>query len=236
LASQQKLKREFKFCNKLGTGVNLFPLFIGVIMSCFIGKTKNQIEFEEASEPSTDMHKAFEWVDSIVVAIIVVVILFTFVFRIVGIIGDSMRETLHENDRLVISNFMYTPERGDIVVISRNYINEANNEVYQSSEPIIKRVIATENQVVDIDFDAGIVYVDGVALDEPYTRTPTNRQEEVAFPLRVSEGHVFVLGDNRNDSMDSRFSQIGLVDKRFILGKALFRVYPFDQIGGLYDL
>ena len=168
------------------------------------------------------------------VAIIAVVILFTFIFRMVGIIGPSMKETLHQDDRIIISNFMYTPQKGDIVVISRNYTNEANDGVYQSSEPIIKRVIATENQVVDIDFDAGIVYVDDVALDEPYTRTLTTDQYDITFPIRVSEGHIFVLGDNRAESLDSRSSQIGLVDERYVLGKALFRVYPFDQFGGLY--
>jgi len=204
-------------------------------MDYLTGKVKRQLRFEEEAEPRTAMHEIFEWVDSVAVAITVVVILFTFIFRIVGIIGPSMKETLHQDDKLIISNFMYTPERGDIVVISRNYINEANDQVYQSSEPIIKRVIATENQVVDIDFETGIVYVEGSALDEPYTRTLTNNQYDIDFPIRVSEGHVFVLGDNRAESLDSRSSQIGLVDKRYILGKALFRIYPFDQFGGLYN-
>jgi len=204
-------------------------------MDYLTGKVKRQMNFEEASQPRTAMHEVFEWVDSIVVAIIVVVILFTFIFRVVGIIGPSMKETLHQGDKLIISNFMYTPEQRDIVVISRNYINEANDEVYQSSEPIIKRVIATENQVVDIDFEAGIVYVDGVALDEPYTKTLTNNKYDIDFPIRVSEGHIFVLGDNRAESLDSRSSQIGLVDERYVLGKALFRIYPFDQFGGLYN-
>lgn len=209
--------------------------FIGVNMEYLTtGKLKKQLEIEEASQARTAMHEIFEWVDCIVAAVVVVVILFTFIFRIVGIIGPSMKDTLHQDDKIIISNFLYTPQRGDIVVISRNYVNEANEGANQSQEPIIKRVIATENQVVDIDFDAGIVYVDGVALDEPYTRTLTNNKYDINFPIRVSEGHIFVLGDNRAESLDSRSSQIGLVDVRYVLGKALFRVYPFDQIGSLY--
>ncbi|MDD4698924.1 MAG: signal peptidase I, partial [Oscillospiraceae bacterium] len=193
-----------------------------------------KIQLEEATQSRTVMHEVFEWVDCIVAAIVVVVILFTFIFRPVGIIGPSMKETLHQDDKIIISNFLYTPQRGDIIVISRNYVNEASNGTYKYDEPIIKRVIATENQVVDIDFEAGIVYVDHVALDEPYTRTLTTNKYDITFPIRISEGHIFVLGDNRAESLDSRSSQIGLVDERYVLGKALFRVYPFDQFGGLY--
>ena len=127
----------------------------------------------------------------------------------------------------------YTPKNGDIVVISRNIDNSVDEE---SSAPIIKRIIATEGQTVDIDFEQGIVFVDGVALDEPYTRTPTNLKYDIEFPVLVDDGCVFVLGDNRNDSRDSRSSLIGnngMIDTRYILGKAVFRILPFDKIGGL---
>ena len=189
---------------------------------------ENQIT-ENAEEESTGkaekegvrLGDAFEWLESIAVAVVAVIFLFTFIFRIVGIKGPSMQNTLFEKDRVIISNLFYTPKCGDIVVISRNYLSEYED----SSDPIIKRVIATEGMVVDIDFEAGIVYVDGVALDEPYTRVPTTTQYDVEFPLRVGENQIFVLGDNRGNSMDSRDSRVGLVDRRYVLGKALFRIY-----------
>ena len=177
----------------------------------------------------------FDWFEIVITAIILLVFLFTFVFKVVEIRGRSMMNTLQHGEKIIISNIAYTPEFGDIVVISRNMHNAVNGEV--SDEPIIKRVIATEGQVVDIDFDNGIVYVDGNRLTETYTRTPTNLRWDIKFPVVVESGCVFVLGDNRNDSIDSRSSQIGndgMIDTRYILGKALFRVFPFDSFGGLY--
>ena len=107
---------------------------------------------------------------------------------------------------------------GDIIVASK--------DSFGGGEPIIKRVIATEGQTVDIDFDAGIVYVDGVALKEDYTYTPTNVDEGIVFPITIAEGCIFVLGDNRNGSRDSRDPSIGMIDTRQILGKAVFLVFP----------
>ncbi len=179
----------------------------------------------------------FEWMETIVISILIVVFIFTFVFRVVGIDGDSMLDTLVDGERVVISKMFYTPKQGDIVVISRNYRNNIADTSDESS-PIIKRVIAVEGQKVDIDFDKGIVYVDDVPLTETYTRTMTNQPGDIEFPVIVPEDCVFVLGDNRNESLDSRYSLIGdegMIDTRYILGKALFRVYPFDKIGGIYE-
>ena len=128
------------------------------------------------------------------------------------------------NDRIIISNMFYTPKCGDVIVISRNYNNE-HTDVSMSSEPIIKRVIATEGMVVDIDFENGYVYVDGTLLKEDYIKNPTVTKWDVEFPLTVGKNQLFVLGDNRMESMDSRDSRIGLIDERYVLGKALFRVY-----------
>ena len=141
-------------------------------------------------------------------------------FRIVIVDGPSMRNTLIDGDYLLLlSNTFYTqPQYGDIVVASK--------DDFKDGEPIIKRVIATEGQTVDIDFEAGIVYVDGVALVEEYTRTPTNLAEGMAFPLTVGEGCLFVMGDNRNESKDSRNPEIGLIDTREILGKAIVLLFP----------
>lgn len=184
---------------------------------------------------TTFKNDLFDWLEILVSAIVLLVVLFTFVFKVVTINGPSMRDTLQHGQKLIISNIGYTPKYGDIVVISRNANNIVDTE--DSDKSIIKRVIATGGQTVDIDFEKGVVYVDGVALEEPYVRTPTNRSFDVTFPVIVPEGCVFVMGDNRNNSTDSRSSFIGdegMVDTRYILGKALFRIYPFDTVGGLY--
>ena len=176
----------------------------------------------------------FEGVDVLVSAMVAVIVIFVFVFKIPTIEGSSMNDTLFDGERVVISNLFYEPEYGDIVVISRNYTNDSEG-TDRSATPIIKRVIATEGQTVDIDFQKGVVYVDSVALDEPYTRTPTNRSYPgMDFPVTVPENCVFVLGDNRNDSLDSRAPSIGdhgMIDKRYILGKALFIASPFSRFG-----
>lgn len=173
----------------------------------------------------------FEWLEILCVSFITVVIVLTLLFKVVTISGPSMSDTLLDGERIIITSLFYTPQNGDIVVVSRNDTNSYDN---MSSEPIIKRVIATEGQTVNIDFDRGIVYVDGVALDEPYVKTPTNIFEGVEFPVTVKENCVFVLGDNRNDSSDSRDPNIGdggMIDVRYIMGKAVLRFYPFSKFG-----
>ena len=155
----------------------------------------------------------------------VFMVIYMLFFRVVVVVGTSMYDTLLDGDRLVLlSSAVYKePERGDIIVASK--------ESFNHGECIVKRVIATEGQTVDIDFVAGIVYVDGVALDEEYAYTPTTRPEGVMFPLKVEEGKVFVLGDNRDNSTDSRNPLIGQIDKRDILGKAIFLLSPGTNRG-----
>lgn len=188
----------------------------------------------EPEKPSGFIKGIFEWLDVIVASVVVVVIIFTFVFRMVAIDGNSMLPTLCDSERVIISDLFYEPERGDIVVISRNTDNSPNAESYNT--PIIKRVIATEGETVDIDFEKGIVYVNGVALEEDFTLEPTHRKSDVNFPVMVPENCVFVLGDNRNDSTDSRSSSIGengMINKKYILGRAILRVFPLNKFGGL---
>lgn len=168
-------------------------------------------------------------------AVIIVVLLL--LFRVVIVSGPSMYDTLWDGDwLLVLSGVFYRePEYGDIIVASQDSFNDG--------EPIIKRVIATEGQTVDIDFEAGTVYVDGVALEEDYTYTLTTNEEGMTFPLTVDEGCIFVMGDNRGRSKDSRDPEIGLIDEREVLGKAVFLVFPgthggeherqFGRIGAL---
>lgn len=189
----------------------------------------------ETKEETSVKTFVFDWLEVLVHAIIAVVICFSFIFRIATIDGPSMNDTLFDGERVIISNLLYEPEVGDIVVISRNKENSTDT-INAGKTPIIKRIIAMEGQTVRIDFDEGIVYVDDVAIDEPYTKTPTNRSYDIDFknPVMVPEGCVFVMGDNRNDSLDSRDSSIGdngMIDKRYILGRAVYRVFPLDKIG-----
>ncbi len=171
----------------------------------------------------------FAIVEELVVAIAVVVILFSFVFKVVAVNGNSMLPNLENGDRLVISCINFGYEQGDIVVA---------NEVLEN--PIIKRVIATEGQTVDIDVETGTVYVDGVALDESQfglengmTLKAPEYLPQLEFPTVVPENTLFVLGDNRGVSEDSRFQSVGMIDERNITGKALIRFLPFDKFGGV---
>lgn len=206
----------------------------------------NSIEEESpAADPKNRKaaHEILEWLEILVTAIIAVVVIFSLIFRVATIDGDSMKNTLFGGnkltgavaDKVIITNLMYEPKQGDIVVVSRNIENSVEGQT-RSNSPIIKRVIAVGGQTVNIDFTEGIVYVDGKALKEDYTSTPTTNRADVEFPLYVPEGYIFVLGDNRAESLDSRYSQIGengLIDTRYVLGHAVFRIYPFDRIGGL---
>ena len=167
-----------------------------------------------------------DWLDTIVVSILVVVLLFTFVFRMVGIDGTSMEDTLLDGERVLISDVLYTPKRGDIVVISRDYIKKADGS---SPEPIIKRVIATEGQEVFVDYENDRVLVDGVVLEEPYIKGFNAQNGFSENPHVVKKGCVFVMGDHRTVSHDSRATDIGDVDVRYILGRAFVRVYPFSK-------
>ena len=154
-----------------------------------------------------------------------IMIVFLLVFRVIVVSGSSMYSTLVDGDYLLLlSNvFYHEPENGDIVVISK--------ESFDNGKPIVKRVIATEGQTVDIDFAQGIVYVDGVALQEDYIHSLTTVDEGTVFPLTVEEGCIFVLGDNRGVSLDSRNPNIGQIDTREVLGKAIFLMYPGTHFG-----
>ena len=173
-----------------------------------------------ASKSAANM---FDWVQSVVVAIVALCAVFTFVLRPVRVEGDSMLPTLSDGDWLLLSAFDLNPEYGEIIVSTQP--NRTS-----SGEPVIKRVIATEGQTVDIDFTRGVVTVDGVVLNEPYIKDLTHRSFDVDFPLVVPEGTVFAMGDNRNDSLDSRTTRIGFINEKYILGSVKLRMYPFESI------
>lgn len=166
----------------------------------------------------------YDWAQALVYSIVFIVVLFTFFVRIIGVDGESMVPTLHDRDKIVVSNLFYTPKQGDIIVLRKESF---------LVEPIVKRVIATEGQTVNIDFITHQVWVDGVLLDESYINQPIAKAGDIMFPQTIPEGCVFVLGDNRNNSADSRLSRVGMIDTRYILGHVIFRVYPFQKIGAI---
>ncbi len=184
-----------------------------------------------AQEPKKNMMSTvYECVETFCYALAVIMVLFLFVFRLVSVDGDSMRETLHNEDKLIISNLFYTPKTGDIVVINPDGMSG-------SREPIIKRVIATGGQKVYIDYDNWEVYVDGKKLDEPYIQAMREQWgEDVGMnetnvkkyrkEFVVEEGKVFVMGDNRNNSSDSRDKKYGEMGEECILGRVIVRLYP----------
>ena len=171
--------------------------------------------------------KRQEFVRGLDAVYVVAVILTAYMlfFRMFVVVGPSMYDSLVEGDRLLLvsSSIYRNPKQGDIIVCSK--------DSFQDGTCFVKRVIATEGQTVYIDFDAGIVYVDGFELEEDYIFSPTIRDEGVQFPLKVEKGHVFVLGDNRGSSTDSRSPMIGQVDCREIVGKAIFIMSPGDNGG-----
>ena len=167
----------------------------------------------------------YDWIQCVVVALVVGILVFMFLLRVVNVKGNSMYPTLHDEDKILTTNFLYTPKPGDVVVVQTDSYGP---------EPLVKRVIATEGQTVDIDFEKGIVYVDGEALDEPYINAPTMEREDFSGPVTEPEGCLFLMGDNRNRSTDSRTESIGMVDTRCVIGRAVMIVYPSqisDDIG-----
>ena len=175
---------------------------------------------EENEKKQRESGKDFyEWVQALVCSVLAVVVLFTFVIRLIGVDGHSMVPTLQDGDRLLVLNSLLYDDYqyGDIVVLRKDTFLD---------EPIVKRVIATAGQTVDIDFNTGSVYVDGALLKENYINELTYLEEGTEFPLTVPEGSIFVMGDNRNHSSDSRDSRLGTVDTRYVIGKAVFLAFP----------
>ncbi len=172
-------------------------------------------------------NSVYEFAELMVGAVCLMLFLTSFLFRTADVNGDSMNPTLLNNEKLIVlinNNVFGKAKKGDIVVVNQPSI---------FNESIIKRVIGEEGDEVNIDFNKGEVWVNGVLQKEDYINTPTNRFEGVEFPVVVPKGYVFVLGDNRNNSSDSRHPLIGVIDRRYINGKAVFRYLPLKRLGGL---
>ena len=172
----------------------------------------------------------YEWVQALVCSVLTVVLVFTFGIRLIGVDGHSMVPTLQDGDRLLVTTSLLSGdyEYGDIVIIQKG--------AFAGGEPIVKRVIATCGQTVDIDFETGAVYVDGTLLEEDYINELTFVEEGTEFPLTVPEGSIFVMGDNRNHSSDSRDASLGTVDTRYVIGRAVILAFPgADESTGKRD-
>ena len=182
---------------------------------------------DKEKEPRSWKQSVLLYVHDLMCMLLMVMLLFLVVFRVILVTGDSMFTTLWDGDYLLLVSELFcgAPEPGDIVVISK--------QSFDNGSPIVKRVIATEGQTVDIDFESGTVYVDGKALREPYIHNETTNEEGTVFPLTVAENCIFVLGDNRAVSLDSRSPQIGQIDRREVLGKALCLMIPGTHHGQL---
>ncbi len=165
------------------------------------------------------------WTQALVMALIFLILVFTLIGRVIGVVGSSMVPTLHGGDLLILQSIGYTPEQGDVVVLRKSSF---------MSEPVVKRVIATQGQHVIVDYASGTVTVDGQTLDEPYINEvmvdPLNPLMTV-LDVTVPEGSIYVMGDNRNHSSDSRDERLGTVDARYVLGRALFVIVPFQHFG-----
>ncbi|MBR2716338.1 MAG: signal peptidase I [Oscillospiraceae bacterium] len=179
----------------------------------------------------------FDWIQCIVTAILCGILIFVFIGRIIGVDGSSMVPTLENGDRVILSNLFFTPKYGDIVVL------KTDNPLFED-HPLVKRVIATAGQTLDIDFDKGEVIVDGYVIEEPYIAALTHEEEDFRGEITIPEGYVFVMGDNRNKSTDSRSDAVGLVDTRQILGKVYWVIIPgvdsdrnrdWHRIGSVYN-
>ena len=183
---------------------------------------KTNTELPELTLREKSRREIYDWIYCLSVALIICVVIFAFFIRLIDVRGTSMNPTLNNNDKMLVSGLFYEPKVGDVVVFKK--------DEYDPERALVKRVIAVEGQVINMDFDRGIVYVDGVPLEEDYIMEPTTNKIDFIGPQTVPEGCVFVMGDNRNASTDSRKKEIGMVDTRLILGRAYAVVYPLSQV------
>ena len=179
---------------------------------------------EEAVEQQESMRvDLYEWIQSLMTALVICMAIFIFIIRVIDVSGSSMFPTLHDGDKMLVSNLFYTPHAGDVIVFK--------TDRYDPERALVKRVIATEGQEISIDFDRGIVYIDGLPVEEDYIAELTKTKLDFIGPQTVPEGCMFVMGDNRNASTDSRKKEIGMVDQRMLLGRAYYVIFPLSDTG-----
>lgn len=185
-------------------------------------RRKKMAEAPAAVEVRNSGKEMYDWIYCLVIALIICVIIFAFFIRVIDVVGTSMNPTLNNSDKMLVSGLLYEPSVGDVVVFKK--------DEYDPDKALVKRVIAVEGQEINMDFEKGIVYINGQPIVEDYILEPTMNKLDFIGPKTVPEGCVFVMGDNRNASVDSRKTEIGMVDNRLILGKAYFVIYPLSDI------
>ena len=186
-----------------------------------MSRKKRKAQAVEVPDIEASGKDMYDWVQCLIVALIICVVFFAFFVRIIDVVGTSMNPTLNNSDKMLVSGLFYKPQVGDVVVFKK--------DEYNPDKALVKRVIAVEGQEINIDFDKGIVYIDGQPIQEDYIAELTKTKEDFIGPKTVPEGCVFVMGDNRNMSTDSRKNEIGMVDTRLILGKAYMVIYPLSE-------
>ena len=180
------------------------------------------MEKHSSAQQAVRGQNVFEWYEALISAALVLVLIFSFFFRIIQVDGESMVPTLQNGDKLVVWGAGYEPQRGDVVIV---------DSYTAYGKPLVKRVIAKGGDTVSIDYETGTVMVNGEVLQEDYIAEPTYLGYDVEFPYTVPEGTVFVMGDNRNASLDSRSTYVGCIDERDILGRVLLCFMPFTDFG-----
>ena len=189
-------------------------------------KNKKKKKEKEKVPPEVKARReAYDWIQSLISALLICVLVFVFVLRIMDVHGTSMFPTLNNGDKVLVSDLFYEPARGDIVVFKK--------DSYDDNKALVKRVVAVAGDVVNIDFEKGVVYVNGEALEEDYIDVLTTTKIDFIGPQTFPDNCLFVMGDNRNASTDSRDKRIGMVDKRLVIGKVLLVVYPFNSFGSV---
>ena len=185
------------------------------------GRRRRNMSPEEIQ--AAELKDTYEWIQCFMAALIFCVFLFLYIVKVIDVVGTSMYPTLNNGDKMIVSGLFYEPKVGDVVVFKK--------DGYDPNKALVKRVIAVAGQEINMDFEKGIVYIDGEEIHEDYIFEDTYNKLDFIGPKTVPEHCVFVMGDNRNMSTDSRKKEIGMVDTRLILGRAYFVLFPAADMG-----